>query len=60
MKNERGELKMSIFQDFENAKKEIGLKKYNAIETYLNNITNKENLEAYFKQLSKIWCSIIR
>ncbi len=48
---------MSIFQDFENAKKEIGLKKYNAIETYLNNITNKENLEAYFKQLSTI-CSL--
>lgn len=48
---------MSIFKDFEIAKKKIGQEKYNAIETYLDSVIKKENLEAYFNQLSTI-CSL--
>ena len=45
---------MSILQDFEEARKMIGHKKYDAIDIYLNEICPQDNWKAYKKELKEI------
>ena len=44
---------MSIMQDFEQARKIIGAEKYNSIEKYLNEVSPKEKIEKYEKELNE-------
>lgn len=45
---------MSIMQEYEQIRKEIGYKKYDAIDTYLNEKCPKENYDKYQKELISI------
>ena len=45
---------MSILQDFEEARKMIGHKKYNAIDIYLNEICPPDKMKSYEQELKKI------
>lgn len=45
---------MSILQDFEEARKMIGHKKYDAIEVYLNEICPPDKMKSYEQELKKI------
>ncbi len=45
---------MSIFQEYEKLEKEIGYEKYNAINKYLIKNVSNENINKYFKEMSKI------
>ncbi len=44
---------MSILQDYENIRKNIGYKKYDSIGKYLETICNQKDLNKYFKEMSK-------
>ncbi len=45
---------MSILQEYEKIKKDIGSGKYDAIEDYLNTICSKDNLRKYEEEINKI------
>lgn len=45
---------MSILQEYENIRKEIGEDKYNAIEKYLQTVTTEENYKLYQQESNKI------
>lgn len=45
---------MSLLQDYERARKEIGAKKYNAIDLYIEEICSTERRNQYKKELKKI------
>lgn len=45
---------MSILQEYEQIRKEIGYKKYDAINVYLNERCSKENRIKYQKELSML------
>ena len=40
---------MSIFQDFETIRNNIGHEKYDMIENYLESICTQDNIDQYFK-----------
>lgn len=46
---------MSIFQDFETIRNNIGHEKYDMIEKYLETICSQNNINKYFKEMNKIW-----
>lgn len=46
---------MSLFQEFDEIRNNIGHEKYDLIETYLNNISPQKNVDKYFKELNKVW-----
>lgn len=46
---------MSIFQDFEKIRDNIGHEKYDMIEKYLDTICDKNNVDKYFKEMNSIW-----
>lgn len=46
---------MSIFQDFERIRNDIGYEKYDMIEKYLEIISPNKNVDKYFKEMSNIW-----
>ena len=46
---------MSIMQEYEQIRKEIGQDKYDAIDKYLEEICPKENYDKYQKELNKIF-----
>ena len=45
---------MSLLQDYEEAKRKIGTKKYNAIDVYIEEICPKSKRDEYEKELKKI------
>ena len=46
---------MSIFQDFESIRNNIGHEKYDMINEYLDTISLQENIDKYFKEMNSIW-----
>jgi len=46
---------MSIFQDFEKVRNDIGHEKYDMIEKYLETICTQDNIDKYFKEMNTIW-----
>lgn len=46
---------MSIFQDFETIRDNIGHEKYDMIENYLETICTQNNTDKYFKEMNSIW-----
>lgn len=46
---------MSIFQDFETIRDNIGHEKYDMIENYLESICTQDNIDQYFKEMNTIW-----
>lgn len=46
---------MSIFQDFEIIRDNIGHEKYDMIENYLESICTQDNTDKYFKEMNTIW-----
>lgn len=46
---------MSIMQDFEEARKIIGPKKYDAIEKYLEEVCPKSNYDKYNKEINSLF-----
>lgn len=46
---------MSIFLDFESVRNNIGHKKYDMIEEYLETNYSQENIDNYFKEMNTIW-----
>lgn len=46
---------MSIFQDFETIRDNIGHEKYDMIENYLDTICTKDNIDKCFKEMNTIW-----
>ena len=45
---------MSILQEYENIRNEIGLKMHHAIEMYLQEVTPDENYNKYNEELTKL------
>lgn len=45
---------MSIMQDYEEARKKIGEKKYDAIDKYLNEVCPQSNYDKYNKELNSL------
>jgi len=46
---------MSIFQDFERIRNDIGHEKYDMIEKYLEIVSPNKNVDKYFKEMNNIW-----
>jgi enolase len=49
---------MSILQEYQEIRKDIGEDIYNAINTYLNEVTTKENYNKYYYEFSHATCPV--